>query len=445
MPPSVWIFGERLYAGERSHFPAEVAIFGKPTPPPGALKGTAYVDLEDDKLRTPSFLQQLSTKSEQLRVVGISDRIGEPEILEVAKLGISEILTLGQYRTRLDQELHPAQDSPKPKLELGNRFDLSAIIGISPQIISIRKLIQTLSTVDYPNAITFGETGTGKDLAAKVMHYTGLRKAHHFIEVNCSAIPDELFESELFGHTKGAFTDAKSHKVGLFEFANGGTIFLDEIGNLSLTAQAKLLKVLENRSLRPLGAIEEKEINVRVHAATNIDLQEAVRTGRFREDLLFRLNMIAIHLPPLRERKEDIPEIVDHTIEFYRRLYNKPVLEISSDVIPCLMEHNWPGNVRELRNVIERTVLLNTSGKIKAEQIEEALRGGRARGSIGWQISIDMPKDGLSLQQIERQIINKVLINVDGNRSEAARILGISRGRLRRILDDSVPDDSDHA
>jgi len=446
MPHSVLIFGERLFSAGHEHFrhsgldtSHQVSIFEKPTvPQSGILDGTAYVDLDNEEFRAPAFLSQLSISSDKLRVVGISDTIEEHDILEVAKLGISDILTFKDYRAHLARQLQPEKGVPAPKTDFGKGFDLSAIIGKSPSMIAIKQLIADLSGVDYPNAITFGETGTGKDLVAKVMHYTGIRKAHHFIEVNCSTIPDQLFESEMFGHTKGAFTDAKAHKLGLFEFADGGTIFLDEIGNLSMCAQAKLLKVLETRKLRPLGAVEENDINVRVHASTNIDLQEAVRLGRFREDLLFRLNLIAIHLSPLRDRKEDIPEIAGCAFEFYRLLYNKPNLDISEDVIPRLLEHDWPGNVRELRNVIERTILLNVSKKITADCIDESIRSGRLAGSERRQITIDIPKDGLTLRQIEQQILAKILNISDGNRSEAARILGISRGRLRRILENST-------
>jgi len=316
-------------------------------------------------------------------------------------------------------------------------YDISNIIGKSSQIIAVKKMVDTLREVDYPNAIIFGETGTGKDLLAKVMHYSGLRKENHFVEINCSAIPDQLFESELFGHKKGAFTDAKSDKTGLFEFANNGTIFLDEIGNLNLSSQAKLLKVLENRKIRPLGGVEEKTVNVRIHAATSIDLKSAVAQGTFREDLFFRLNLISVYLPSLRERKDDIPELAEYSFNFYKNLYHKTDLAISDSAINKLLDHNWPGNVRELRNVIERTVLLTTSNKVTAKHISDSILNGRVTAGERRYIQIDIPKAGIKLQEIEKQVISEILNMVNWNRSEAARILGISRARLRRIMDEN--------
>ena len=399
--------------------------------------GTAYVDLENDSFKSPTFLIQLAKSFDKLRIVGISDSVSNDDTIEVAKLGISEILSRKEYQERVASLLDIPIAPEKPAETVQNRHDISAIIGDSPEIQKIKNIIDQLRDVDYPNAIFFGETGTGKDLLAKVMHYTGVRKDCNFIEVNCSAIPDELFESELFGHKKGAFTDAKTDKTGLFEFADNGTIFLDEIGNLSPSAQAKLLKILENRRLRPLGSIEEKDINVRVLAATNADLDKAVASGTFREDLLFRLNLIAIHLPPLRRRREDIEQLARHNFSFYRTLYNKPHLSITDDAIKRLCEHEWPGNVRELRNVIERTVLLSASEKIGAKQINDAIHNGRVGVKERQSITIEIPEQGITLKAIERQVIGEILNLADWNRSEAARILGISRARLRRIMEEN--------
>ena len=331
-------------------------------------------------------------------------------------------------------EIEPA---PKAVKTNNSQYDLTALIGNSPEMLKIKKTIDQLRDVDFPNAIFFGGTGTGKDLLAKVMHYTGVRKDFNFIDVNCSAIPDGLFESELFGHCKGAFTDAKFDKMGLFEYAENGTLFLDEIGNLSMPAQAKLLKILENRRLRPLGAVEDKDINVRVLAATNKNLEDEVKAGNFREDLLFRLNLISIYLPPLSERLEDIPALAQQNFDFYSALYNKPHLSISDKAMKCLQDYNWPGNVRELRNVIERTVLLASSKKISTKQLSEAISNGRISIMDRRQIIIDVPKQGISLKNIEKQVVGEILNLVGWNRSEASRILGISRARLRRIMEDN--------
>lgn len=444
-PSKVLIFGDRLYSGgwekacsRKYNLPKAVSVYTVPTIPDiDCSGGTAYIDLEDSDFRQPEFLQQLSESFDKLQIIGITDSPSQHQATEISKSGVSEVLSKKQYESHVTSLLSESKSEAAPHVLPANRFGVSSIIGRSSAISEIKKMVEHLGDVDYPNAIIFGETGTGKDLLAKVMHYTGIREDGHFIEVNCSAIPDELFESELFGHTKGAFTDAKSDKTGLFEFADNGTIFLDEVGNLSQSAQAKLLKILESRKLRPLGAVEEKDINVRVVAATNIDLYEAVAHGRFREDLLFRLNLIAIHLPPLRERKEDIPELAAHSFDFYRNLYSKPLLSITDDALQKLLEHEWPGNVRELRNVIERAVLLSTSDRITIKQIGGAVGNGRVTAKERRSITIDIPIQGISLKSIEKQVIAEILNIVDWNRSEVARILGISRGRLRRIMEEN--------
>jgi DNA-binding NtrC family response regulator len=400
---------------------------------------TAYVDLGKSEFNCPEFLLQLANSFNKLRVVGIAESPSGEEIARAAQMGVSEIVSHEKFFSRLEtlfkrqEEKLPEESSvmtPEP-------YAPSSIIGHSPRIMEIKKTAAHLADVDYPNAIIFGETGSGKDLLAKVLHYSGVRKDKNFIEVNCSAIPDELFESELFGHKKGSFTDAKTDKAGLFEFANNGTIFLDEIGNLTLSAQAKLLKILESKKLRPLGAVEEKDINVRVIAATNINLEQAVAEQRFREDLLFRLNLIAIHLPPLRERKEDIPELAKYNFNFYRILYNRRDLSLNDGAIEILCDHNWPGNVRELRNVIERAVLLATSSEITAKDMAAAIKNGRITVRERRKITIEIPDQGITLKAIERQVIAEILNLVGWNRTQAAQLLGISRARLRRIMEEN--------
>ncbi|MFH2036127.1 MAG: sigma-54 dependent transcriptional regulator [Candidatus Zixiibacteriota bacterium] len=445
MPANVLIFGDRLISDKYQRAVAdnperaeEITVCQNIILPITDDKPkVAYVDLEQVEFCQPKFLLQLKSSFDKLRIVGIANANNEDKTIEIAKLGVSEVLTTDEYEGRISEFLNNLPNDKASVKKPSDKLDLSAIIGNSKRISEIKAMIDHLSAVDYPNAIMFGETGTGKDLLAKVMHYTGVRRDCNFIEVNCSAIPDELFESELFGHKKGAFTDAKSDKTGLFEYANHGTIFLDEIGNLSLSAQAKLLMILENRKLRRLGDVADKEINVRVLAATNVDLDNAVNQGRFREDLLYRLNLIAIHLPSLRERKEDIAELASACLEFYRVLYNKPKLKLIDDAIKKLMTHHWPGNVRELRNVIERSVLLSTSKTITANQIESAIQNGRITISDRRSITIDIPENGKTLKEIEKQVVAEILNLTNWNRSEASRILGISRARLRRLMEDN--------
>jgi DNA-binding NtrC family response regulator len=455
MSSKVLIFGqelssqnwEKIYA-EKPLLKEEIAFYQDPVVPRVDCRdGTAYVDLRKEGFCSPEFLVELARSFEKLRIVGIADSPTEEETLRVAQLGVAEILNKEQYLTRIEAYIHQSEQKEKKEVKeekteklllppLGT-LDISTIIGHSRKMAEIKKMIEHLGDVDFPNAIIFGETGTGKDLLAKVLHYNGVRKDKNFIEVNCSAIPDELFESELFGHKKGAFTDAKTDKPGLFEFAIDGTIFLDEIGNLSLSAQAKLLKILENHKLRPLGGVEEKDINVRVLAATNINLEQAVYERRFREDLLFRLNLIAIHIPPLRDRKEDIADIAFHNFKFYRTLYNKLQLTISDPAIDVLQNHSWPGNVRELRSVIERAVLLATANQITPREMTDAIRNGRVTARERRKIMIEIPDQGITLKQIEKQVIGEILNMVGWNRTQAAQILGISRPRLRRIMEDN--------
>ncbi|MEW6016398.1 MAG: sigma 54-interacting transcriptional regulator [Candidatus Zixiibacteriota bacterium] len=447
MSSKVLIYGERLSGKNWEKLCAthpelrdDSLLLREPVLPETATDSkTAFVDLETAQFRNPEFLLSLSKSFDQLRIVGIAESPSIDETVEVAKLGVAEILNLEQFLKRLENGHKMKETPPVPEIPAANAdpFSVSSIIGHSPRMLEIKKMIEHLSDVDYPNAIFFGETGTGKDLLAKVMHYSGVRKDKNFIEVNCSAIPDELFESELFGHKKGAFTDAKNDKIGLFEFAHNGTIFLDEVGNLTSSAQAKLLKILENRKLRPLGGVEEKDINVRVLAATNINLEQAVREGRFREDLLFRLNLISIHLPPLRERKEDIFDLALYNFDFYRTLYNKRLLCIRDDALEALQAHNWPGNVRELRNVIERAVLLASTGELTAPMLREAIKNGRVTARERRQITIEIPEAGIPLKAIERQVILEILNMVGWNRTQAASILKISRARLRRIMEEN--------
>ncbi|MCP4566214.1 MAG: sigma-54-dependent Fis family transcriptional regulator [FCB group bacterium] len=324
-----------------------------------------------------------------------------------------------------------------PAEEKSSQFAAEALIGCSSKIIDIRKTAKILSEVDFPSALILGETGTGKGLIARILHNSGLRSDHNMVEVNCSAIPDELFESELFGHTKGAFTDAKTDKLGLFEYAQNGTIFLDEVGNLSSSAQAKLLKILEDKKLRKIGAIDESKINVRVVAATNIELQKSIEKGGFREDLFYRLNLLTIEIPPLRERPEDISGLVDHYLTFYSAIYGKPDIKISPKAVVEMNRYSWPGNVRELCNVIERTVLLNKGDAVKPQDIRKALN--KSRISIGErrQIKIDIPPQGVALDEVEQKVVLQVLNMLNWNKTETARFLKISRPRLRRIIENA--------
>ncbi len=278
-----------------------------------------------------------------------------------------------------------------------------------------------------------GETGTGKELLAHAIHFNGPRGAGPLVELNCNAIPHNLLESELFGHEKGAFTDARAAKPGLFEAADGGTLFLDEIGDLPLALQGKILKALEEKEVRRVGAIRSRTVDVRIIAATHADLAAAVAAGEFREDLFYRLAVIPIHLPPLRERGEDVLLVAAHFLRTLAAQYELPVPEITPELRRALMAHPWPGNVRELRNALERALLLS-DGAIRPDDLFHG-RAAPVRASTG-----ELPFPA-TLEQIERAAA-RAMLERTGNKSAAAEALGISRSRLYRLLEEA-PGDAD--
>ena len=402
---------------------------------PSGEDSLVVVDLEMPELSDSQFLLSLATAGKTVRVVGKSDSFDHAEAIRVSKLGVSEILNGEQCLERLSDFLDQIEAQASPKEQSVTRFDTRALIGRSPAIDEMRGTIKLLADVDFPSALILGETGTGKSLISKILHNSGVRSGHDLVEVNCSAIPDELFESELFGHVKGAFTDAKGDKPGLFEYAQGGTLFLDEVGNLSSPAQGKLLKILEDKKLRRVGSVDETDVDVRVVAATNLDLNAAIKARTFREDLYFRLNLMTIYIPPLRERAEDIPEILAYYLGYYCNNYGKPGLTIDPGTSARLCQYEWPGNIRELCNVVERAVLLNQTGTITEKDISIALRTARIDISESKQIIIDVPPRGITLRKVEEYVVKHVLNMCRWNKSEAARFLDISRPRLRRIIE----------
>jgi two-component system response regulator AtoC len=284
--------------------------------------------------------------------------------------------------------------------------------------------VQTVADHKTTILIT-GESGTGKELIAKAIHTNSNRSSAPLVSINCGGIPQNLLESELFGYKKGAFTDALKDKPGRFEEANGGTLFLDEIGELPLPLQVKLLRVLQEEEITPLGGIGTQKIDVRIIVATARDLTKEVQEGRFREDLFYRINVLPIHLPPLRERRGDIPLLVGYFIDLFNKKLGKNIEGLSSEAMPLLMEHPWPGNVRELENVIERAALLAKGSWITPRELPAALTQPR-------EIPPGLaPEDGLSIKkaskQLERHLIQKALKITGGNRTQAAKILEISR------------------
>jgi DNA-binding NtrC family response regulator len=308
--------------------------------------------------------------------------------------------------------------------ELNNRF--SEIIGTSPVIQRIFQTIDRVATTDA-NVLILGENGTGKELIARAIHRHSARSHENFVKVDLGSITETLFESELFGHKKGAFTDAKEDRAGRFELANGGTLFLDEIGNLSMPLQAKLLTVIQNRRVSRVGSNKETPVNIRLICATNLPLYEMVKENKFRQDLLYRINTIEIELPALRERLEDIPLLANHYLKHYAEKYNKQVSKISDAALTRMHKHPWPGNIRELQHAIERAVILSNGTVLQPEDFTFTTQAAKEDG----QLSLDQ----YNLDEVEKLLIRKVLKKVNGNITQAAAELGLTRSSLYRRLE----------
>lgn len=302
------------------------------------------------------------------------------------------------------------------------------IIGSSKAITDVLSLVSRVAGNDVTVLIT-GESGTGKEMVAENILQQSPRKGKPFLKINCAAIPSELLESQMFGHERGAFTGAVSRQEGCFERADGGALFLDEIGDMALMTQTKLLRVLQEQEFERIGGNETIKVDVRIMAATNKNLLDEIKRGRFREDLYYRLNVVEICIPPLRERMEDVPELVNYFIEEFNRKYNKPDLHVSKQAMQTLLNYSWAGNVRELRNVIERSVVLSRGAQIESEDFPEKIRQpSLIPGDSGDEDHI------YTLQEMERMYVRKVLEYSGGNKLKAARLLNIDPKTLRTKL-----------
>jgi DNA-binding NtrC family response regulator len=314
-------------------------------------------------------------------------------------------------------------------------FDFGRIIGESPGLRGALERAGRIIPHDRATVLITGETGTGKELLAQAIHYNGPRAAAPFVELNCAAVPAGLLESELFGHERGAFTDARAAKPGLFEASDGGSLFLDEIGDLPLTLQGKILKALEEKEVRRLGALRTRPVDVRIVAATHVDLVAAVRRGEFREDLYYRLSVIPIHLPPLRERGSDVVLLAEHFLRTLAEQYGLPAPAVEPDLRRALLSHSWPGNVRELRNGLERALLL---GDARIDPADLFPPGGPANAGGNGGGALPFPA---TLAEIERAAAAVMVERMAGNKRAAAEALGISRSRLYRLLDGTDEED----
>jgi len=358
---------------------------------------------------------------------GASDYVLKPFSLEEIKLIVGKELDVNRLR----------EENRSLREALGRRYEFKNIIAHSAKM---QEVLATVDRVAPTNSTVLlgGESGVGKDLIARAIHEHSRRASGPFVKINCTAIPENLLESELFGYEKGAFTGAVNSKPGKFELADKGTIFLDEIGDVPGSIQVKLLRVLQDREFERLGGTKTLKVDVRVVAATNQDLRAALEEGTFREDLYYRLNVVPISIPPLRERKEDIPYLVDHFIERFAKESGKPIRGITPAAQKLMMEFHWPGNVREVENIIERAVALLAGDMLDSGDIRldysPAKPGGADIAPEAMSAAGTFPPPGVTLEQFEDEIIKEAVRRAKGNKSQAARLLGLSRNALRYRL-----------
>jgi two-component system response regulator AtoC len=353
---------------------------------------------------------------------GAYDFITKPFEIEVAELAVKRAV---QYR-RLHDDLKRLQ-----QLANGSWDEGDGLVGTSESIKHLRDLIDRVRDSEVTVLIT-GESGTGKQLVARALHKRSKRACGPFVAVNCAALPEPLLESELFGHVRGAFTDAKSARTGLFVQANRGTLFLDEIGEIPIGIQAKLLRALQDRVVRPVGSDQEVSFDARIVAATNRDLLDAVDQGKFRQDLYFRLNVLEIEVPPLRSRGSDVLLLAQNFLRKAAMQANKPVTAISTDTAHKIVEYSWPGNVRELQNCIDRAVALARFDQITVDDLPERILDFRRSHVL---VTAAQPGELVTMEEVEKRYITSVLDAVDGNRTTAAKILGLDRKTLYRKLE----------
>ena len=358
--------------------------------------------------------------------LGAQDYVSKPFDMEELKLTIRKALETRALRRDVDRF----------QVEAAHGSALDDLIGVSRAMTDLRALIARIAQSDATTVLLQGESGTGKDLVARVIHFVSQRARAPFVAVNCVALPEHLLESELLGHERGAFTDARAQKKGLFEQADGGTVYLDEIGDMRPDLQGKLLRLIEEKVFRRIGGVRDLKADVRIIAATNRDLASALEAGQFRKDLYYRLKVFPVWLSPLRDRPEDVLLLARHFVQRFSREMRRGPIELDPEVQARLLRYGWPGNVRELRNVLERAVILASGDVLTVEHLPPELvesTVGRADSTPG-SLPVALPAEGLRLEEVERDLVRQALESTGGNQVRAARLLGISRDALRNRM-----------
>jgi two-component system, NtrC family, response regulator AtoC len=400
------------------------------------------LDLKMPEMDGMTALRTLREEGFEVPVIVLTAHGGVDSAVEATRLGAAHYLAKPFDLREITLVVEKALDDDRLRQEVSylrsrQRTGYGEFIGSAKSLTPVFTTLQRLERVDAPTVIIQGESGTGKDVVARAIHANGPRREHVFMEIDCAALPEQLIESELFGHEKGSFTDARTTKRGLLEVARGGVVFLDEIGEMTLATQAKLLRALENRRFKRVGGVATLHLDAAVVAATNRDLKQAVKDGVFREDLYFRLNVIPVTVPPLRERSEDIPQLIEHFLDRFNRQFGRKVSGVTADALQRLRAYRWPGNVRELRNVLERLVLLGEDGVLQTSDLPVEIRyaaqprPGFAAASTVPGCPFVLPEEGINLEEVDRGLLLQALDRTEGNQSAASRLLGISRYALR--------------
>ena len=428
-----WSLAQRLSARGWAVTEAGSAAEALNVPPPDA----AILDYKLPDGDGIDVLRRLRQADPDLPVIMLTAHQDTELIVEAMKAGASDYLTkpfdVDEVLLRVTRAVEAARGSRelrRLKEELARPFSLDSVIGESDVMQRLKTLARKMAASPTSTVLLTGESGTGKDLLAKVIHFGGSRAARPFLNITCSALPETLLESELFGHERGAFTDAHQQKRGLFEQADEGTVFLDEVAETVPTFQAKLLRFLEERTFRRLGGTTDIKVNVRIMAATNQDLEKTVREGKFREDLYYRLNVLRLEAPPLRARGGDIVLLAEHYIRVFSQEFRRPVRRLSPAAEQALLAYSWPGNVRELRNLVERAVFLAESESLEPADFESMHTLRRDTAPAG-SPDIVLPEHGLNIEDVERRLVILALERTGGNQTRAAALLGLHRDQIR--------------